>query len=88
MVFSDPSRRAYIVSNNYEYDRQSPSLPILFIGFPPITSANVDMAVIKPVVEKFGPIINEYMRKNVNTQNRSYFLFTFDNIKNALRAKQ
>jgi len=46
------------------------------------------MQVIKPVCEKFGPIINEYMRKNVNTQNRSYFLFTFDNIKNALRAKQ
>jgi len=28
------------------------------------------------------------MRKNINGQNRSYFIFTFDNIKNALRAKQ
>lgn len=28
------------------------------------------------------------MRKNTNGQNRSYFLFTFDNVKNAIRAKQ
>jgi hypothetical protein len=28
------------------------------------------------------------MRKNSNTQNRSYILFTYDNVKNALRAKQ
>lgn len=27
------------------------------------------------------------MRKNSNNQTRSYFLFTFDNIKSALRAK-
>jgi len=43
IYFSDPARRAFVVSNNYEYDRQSPSLPILYIGFPPITSANVEM---------------------------------------------
>ena len=46
------------------------------------------MEVMKPVCEKYGNITNEYMRKNTNTQNRSYFLFTFDNIKNAIRAKQ
>jgi hypothetical protein len=88
IFFSDPSRRAYIVSNNYEYDRQSPSLPILFIGFPPITSATVEMEVIRPVCERYGTILSEYLRKNTNSQNRSYCLFTFDNLKNAIRAKQ
>lgn len=43
---------------------------------------------MRPVCEKYGSIVNEYMRKNTNSQNRSYFLFTFDNIKNAIRAKQ
>ena len=28
------------------------------------------------------------MRKNSNGQNRSYFLFSFDNIRTALKAKQ
>jgi hypothetical protein len=28
------------------------------------------------------------MRKNSNSQNRSYFLFTYDNLKTAIRAKQ
>lgn len=88
IFFSDPSRRAYIVSNHYEYDRQSPSLPILFLGFPPITSATVEMEVIRPVCEKYGQIVGEYMRKHSNGQNRSYFLFTFDSLKNAIRAKQ
>lgn len=49
ITFSDPSRRANIVSNHYEYDRQSPFLPILFLGFPPVTSANVDMDNIRGV---------------------------------------
>lgn len=88
VFFSDPARRAYIVSNHYEYDRLSPSLPILFLGFPPITSSTVEMEVIKPVVEKYGRILGEYLRKNSNGQNRSYFLFSFDNVKNAIRAKQ
>jgi hypothetical protein len=88
IFFSDPSRRAYIVSNNYEYDRQSPSTPILFIGFPPITSATVELEVIRPVCDKYGTIVNEYMRKNTNAQNRSYVLLTYDNLKNAIRAKQ
>jgi len=35
------------------------------------------MEVIKPVVEKFAPVIGEYMRKSSNSQNRSYFIFTF-----------
>lgn len=45
-----------MVSNNYEFDRQGPQVPVLFIGLPPITSATVEMEVIKPVVEKFGPV--------------------------------
>lgn len=63
-------------------------MPILFLGFPPITSSTVEMEVIKPVVEKYGRIVGEYLRKNSNGQNRSYFLFSFDNVKNAIRAKQ
>lgn len=43
ILFSDPSRRANIVGNHYEYDRQSPFLLILFLGFPPVTSATIDM---------------------------------------------
>lgn len=88
IFFSDPARRAYIVSNHYEFEKQSPILPILFVGFPPITSAQVEMEVIKPVCEKYGTIVKEYMRKNSNSQNRSYFLFTFDSTKNVIRAKQ
>ena len=85
--FSDPSRRANIVGNHYEYDRQSPFLPILFLGFPPVTSALIDLDSMKSIVEKYGPIVNSYMRKNSNNQTRSYFLFTFDNLKLAIRAK-
>ena len=88
IFFSDPARRAYIVSNNYEFDKHSPSLPILFIGFPPITSARVEMDVMRNVVSNFGEIKNEYMRRNTNGQNRSYFLFTLDSVRSALRAKQ
>lgn len=87
ILFSDPSRRANIVGNHYEYDRQSPFLPILFLGFPPVTSATVDMEVMRSVCEKYGTIVNSYMRKNSNNQTRSYFLFTYDNLKSALRAK-
>ena len=43
IFFSDPSRRAYVVSNNYEYEKQSVHVPVVFIGFPPITSATVEM---------------------------------------------
>jgi hypothetical protein len=46
------------------------------------------MEVIRPVCEKYGTILNGYLRRNSNGQNRSYFLFTFDNLKNAIRAKQ
>jgi hypothetical protein len=88
IFFSDPVRRAYIVSNNYEYDRQSPSLPILFLGFPPATTASLDLAVIRSLCEKYGPVVGEYLCKSGNGQNRSYFLFTFDSVKTALRAKQ
>jgi hypothetical protein len=87
MYFSDPLRRAFIVSNHYEYDRQSPSLPVLYIGFPPVTSATVEMEVIKPICEKYGPIINEYLRKNSSNRNRPYFLFTYESVKDALKAK-
>ena len=41
ILFSDPSRRGNIVSNHYEFDRQSTFIPILFLGFPPVTSANL-----------------------------------------------
>jgi hypothetical protein len=86
--FSDPLRRAYVVSNNYEFEKQSFHVPVVFIGFPPITSATVEMEVIKPVVEKVYQPTAEYMRKNTNSQNRSYFLFSFDSVKNAIRVKQ
>jgi hypothetical protein len=46
------------------------------------------MEVIKPVVEKIAPTVSDYMRKNTNAQNRSYFLFTFDSVKTAIRVKQ
>jgi len=42
---------------------------------------------MRSICEKFGTITNSYMRKNSNNQTRSYFLFTFDNLKSALRAK-
>lgn len=87
ILFSDPARRANIVGNHYEYDRQSPFIPVLFLGFPPVTSATIDLDLMKGICEKFGPIVNSYMRKNTNNQTRSYFLFTYDNIKNAIRAK-
>lgn len=87
ITFSDPARRANIVSNHYEYDRQSPFLPILFLGFPPVTSANINMDNMRRICEQYGPITNSYMRKNTNTQTRSYFLFTFQDVKTALRAK-
>jgi hypothetical protein len=40
------------------------------------------------ICEKFGTITNYYLKKSTNTQMRSYILFTYDNLKNALRAKQ
>lgn len=63
-------------------------MPVVFIGFPPITSATIDLEVIRPVVEKFALVTGEYMRKNTNSQNRSYFLFCFDSVKTAIRVKQ
>lgn len=48
--FSEPSKRANVVSNHYEYDRQSPFLPVLFLGFPPVTSANIDLEYMKSIV--------------------------------------
>jgi hypothetical protein len=42
---------------------------------------------MKSVCDKYGQIVNSYMRKNSNNSYRSYFLFTYDNIKSALRAK-
>lgn len=45
------------------------------------------METIKPICEKYGPILNEYLKKNSNNQNRSFFLFTCDSLKDALRAK-
>ena len=87
IFFSDPARRANIVSNHYEFERGSPVIPILFLGFPPVTSSNVDLDYMKEVCEKYGTITSSYMKKNNNTQTRSYILFTFDNLKNAQRAK-
>jgi hypothetical protein len=58
IFFSDPARRAHIVSNHYEFDRQSPFIPTLFLGFPPITSANVDIDHMRSICEKYGTIVN------------------------------
>lgn len=69
--FSDHSRRANIVGNHYEYDRQSPFLPVLYLGFPPVTSAVIDLELMKSICEKFGPIVNSYMRKSNNNNTRS-----------------
>ena len=69
-----------MVSNSYEYEKQSVHVPIVFIGFPPITSATVEMEVIKPVGEKIAGTVGEYMRKNTNAQNRSYLMFSFDSV--------
>lgn len=63
-------------------------LPILFLGFPPITSANVDIGHMMNICDKFGTITNYYLKKSTNAQMRSYILFTYDNLKSALRAKQ
>lgn len=62
-------------------------LPVLFLGFPPITSANVEINHMLGVCEKYGTITNYYLKKSTNAQMRSYFLFTYDTLKNALRAK-
>jgi hypothetical protein len=40
--FSDPKKRPYVVGNHDDYDRQGNYLPILFLGFHPITSSIVD----------------------------------------------
>jgi len=88
IFFSDPARRANIVSNHYEFDRQSPFIPVLFLGFPPVTSSNVDIDHMREVCEKYGTIVSYYMKKNTNSQTRSFILFTFDHVKSALRAKQ
>lgn len=63
-------------------------LPILFLGFPPITSANIDLGHMLNICEKFGIILNHYMKKSTNSQMRSYFLFTYENLKTAMKAKQ
>lgn len=63
-------------------------IPVLFLGFPPITSANVEINHMMSVCEKYGPIVNYYMKKSTNTQMRSYILFTYDSMKSALKAKQ
>ena len=88
IAFSDPSRRKDIVANNYEFERFSVMLPILFLGFPPITSATIDLNHMLNICDKFGMIINHYMKKSTNSQMRSYFLFTYDSVKTAIRAKQ
>ena len=76
------------MGNHYEFEKNAVLLPVLFLGFPPITSANVDVNHMMGVCEKFGTITNYYLKKSTNTQMRSYILFTYDNLKNALRAKQ
>ena len=40
------------------------------------------------ICDKFGTITNYYLKKSTNAQMRSYILFTYDNLKSALRAKQ
>lgn len=84
MSFSDPVRRSGLVSNCSEFERQSAYLPILFIGFPAVTSANVELTEVKPLCDQFGRITAEYMRKT--THHRSYFLFTYHSLPAALRA--
>lgn len=63
-------------------------MPILFLGFPPVTSSYVDDLHMKGICEQYGPIVETYMRKSNNPQTRSYILLTYDNVKNAIRAKQ
>jgi hypothetical protein len=87
VFFSDPEKRTNIVGNHYEYDKQSNSLPILFLGFPPITSSIVDENHMKSICERYGTIVNTYIRKSHSPQTRSYILLTFDNVKNAIKAK-
>lgn len=86
--FSDPSRRKDIVANHYELERNSLYVPTLFLGFPPITSARIEMEHMLNICEKYGPIVSYYLKKSTNNQMRSYFLFTYDNLVNAKRAKQ
>jgi hypothetical protein len=87
VFFSDPEKRTNVVGNHYEYDKQSNCLPILFLGFPPITSSIVDENHMKSICERYGPIVNTYIRKSHSPQTRSYILLTFDNVRNAIKAK-
>lgn len=41
IAFSNPKKRQNTVGNNEAYERQSTFLPILFLGFHGVTSANV-----------------------------------------------
>lgn len=87
VFFSDPEKRTNVVGNHYEYDKQMNCLPILFLGFPPITSSIVDETHMKGICERYGTIVNTYMRKSHSPQTRSYILLTFDSLRNAIRAK-
>ena len=44
--------------------------------------------MLRPICEKYGKIVSQYIRKNTNSQNRSYVLFTYSDIKVAIKAKQ
>ena len=42
---------------------------------------------MKSICEKYGNIHSYYLKKSTNPQMRSYFLFTYDNVKTAQKAK-
>lgn len=87
VFFSEPEKRTNVVGNHYEYDKQMNCLPILFLGFPPITSSLVDENHMKSICERYGTIINTYIKKSHSPQTRSYILLTYDSLRNAIKAK-
>ena len=42
---------------------------------------------MRSICEKYGTIQQHYLKKSTNPQMRSYFLFTYENVKTAQKAK-
>ncbi|CAD8132488.1 unnamed protein product [Paramecium pentaurelia] len=86
---SDPFKRAQIVGNAEDSEKDEDMLPVMFIGFPPNQSFTIDEKFIKKMAQKYGGDVKGVQLFHPQSpQLRSYILIEFSQLRDCKKARR
>ncbi|CAD8076990.1 unnamed protein product [Paramecium sonneborni] len=86
---SDPFKRAQIVGNAEDCEKDDDMLPVMFIGFPPNQNFTIDEKFIRKMAEKYGgDVKGVQLFLPQSPQLRSYVLIEFVQLRDCKKARR